>query len=713
MKDPCLEYLGDRPYNSYEEYLEDEFAYQNVLILEYLKQHNVNGIYDNDICYFNRCLSDLGLLSEQDTRVWKETIYDRLDFDNELSQMYPIIKVCTTIQASDFEKNVILIALRMYIDTEYSLVINKLNNNNGLTLELAQKIYCINNNWSVAKRSSYILKNTNALLNIFTDIQKSQNIFTAKVVCDAGLAQELLGNGMSVPICANIPDLSHLEQLLFKDKQFEKITNLLSRDKKIFFYIWGDNGIGKKQLIYHIARHIGCKIIVFSCRGYKKNIEQMFILLRYAVRDCNIYNMSLVITDLDDICENSEASDKEEQQQQISIITNIINICSNKVKHLFMTSTKESQYNSPEFIQIQIEPLNETQRTYIWEEYLGKDIIDSFELKQLANTFVMTPGQIKKAIQQSYNSTCDSAPSKSDLYTACYKQLNHFLSEKTTKVKPAFSWDDLKMDDYGKSLLKDICNCVRNRHIVMNEWGFQKVVPYGAGVTALFAGPPGTGKTMAVQVIANELQMELYKVDLSQLIDKYVGETEKNIKNIFNQAKKSNSILFFDEADAIFNKRMQAKDANERFANIESSLLLQCIEEFNGITILATNNMDNIDFAFIRRFKFYLFFKEPDENVRYLIWKSVIPKNVPLSDDIDLKALAKTFDFTGAIIKNIALASAYYAAEENRQLQLLDILKAIWREMAKNNRTLTREDMAEFGYLYNDLISSMGIKNKN
>lgn len=208
---------------------------------------------------------------------------------------------------------------------------------------------------------------------------------------------------------------------------------------------------------------------------------------------------------------------------------------------------------------------------------------------------------------------------------------------------------------------------------------------------------------MAAQVIANELSMELYKIDVSQIFDKYVGETEKNIRQIFDQAKKSNSILFFDEADAIFNKRIEASSSNDRFANIESSMLLQCVEEYSGISILATNNYNAMDPAFIRRFKYYILFREPDENVRYEIWKSVIPREAPLSKDVDLELLARQFEFTGAVIKNVVLAAAYLAAEKREAISMIDILTAIKREMFKNNLILTKEKLGNLGYLFEDI----------
>ena len=333
-------------------------------------------------------------------------------------------------------------------------------------------------------------------------------------------------------------------------------------------------------------------------------------------------------------------------------------------------------------------------RTLLEPERLGEDV----DIPTLANTFALTAGKMKKALAAAkVMSVCIDCIDKKNLYHACYGQMPKHLSDKASRIETHFSGDDLKLPPGDKALLSDICDCVRNRHIVLEEWNFKKAVPYGKGISCLFAGPPGTGKTMAAQVIANELSMELYRIDLSQVIDKYVGETEKNIKRIFDDAAKMSCILFFDEADSIFNKRMEAQGANERFANIESSLLLQCIEDFDGITILATNNQGRMDFAFLRRFKFYLKFLEPDENERYEIWKSVIPDEAPLSKEVDLQELARIFEFTGAMIKNVALQSAYLAAKEKRPIAPGDIVLAAKREMEKNNRTLDRGRLGRLG----------------
>ena len=193
-----------------------------------------------------------------------------------------------------------------------------------------------------------------------------------------------------------------------------------------------------------------------------------------------------------------------------------------------------------------------------------------------------------------------------------------------------------------------------------------KKLSLGKGLNALFAGPPGTGKTMAAEVIAGELQLDLYKIDLSQVVSKYIGETEKNLDRIFTAAESANAILFFDEADALFGKRSEVKDSHDRYANIEIGYLLQKMEEYEGVAILATNLRQNLDEAFVRRMHFVVDFPFPDEEHRRRIWGVTFPREAPLGADIDFCALAREVRLAGGNIKNIALAAAFYAAADGR-----------------------------------------------
>jgi SpoVK/Ycf46/Vps4 family AAA+-type ATPase len=211
----------------------------------------------------------------------------------------------------------------------------------------------------------------------------------------------------------------------------------------------------------------------------------------------------------------------------------------------------------------------------------------------------------------------------------------------------------------------------------------------------LFSGPPGTGKTMAAEVMAHELQLDLYKIDLSGVVSKYIGETEKNLAGIFNEAETANAILFFDEADALFGKRTEVTDAHDRYANIETSFLLQKMEEYEGVVILATNFLKNMDEAFMRRIRFILEFPFPDEESRFRIWKTHFPEEAPLSPEIDYEFLAKKLQVAGGNIRNIVLNAAFIAARNGGIIEMNHILSGAKREFEKIGK-LWNEDQMKF-----------------
>ncbi len=237
------------------------------------------------------------------------------------------------------------------------------------------------------------------------------------------------------------------------------------------------------------------------------------------------------------------------------------------------------------------------------------------------------------------------------------------------------------------------------------KMGFDKKFPYGRGISIICAGPPGTGKTMSAQVIAKELNLELFRIDLSQVISKYVGETEKNSNEIFKAAKTSNGILFFDEGDALFGKRTNIKQANDRFANVEVSYLLQKIEEYDGISIITTNFLENIDQAFLRRMQFIINFPFPDSHARKEIWQHMIPENMPVDSDIDFEFLADNFEIAGGNIKNIVLYAAFIAAEKMERLNMRHLIYALRYELQKMDKLLLREDLKEYRSIYEELMA--------
>lgn len=215
----------------------------------------------------------------------------------------------------------------------------------------------------------------------------------------------------------------------------------------------------------------------------------------------------------------------------------------------------------------------------------------------------------------------------------------------------------------------------------------------------LFTGPPGTGKTMAAQVVASELNLEICRVDLSRIVSKYIGETEKNLAAVFDGAKKSNVILLFDETDALFGKRTEVKDSHDKHANLETAYILQKMEEYDGITIMTTNLAENLDAAFFRRISYVIHFPLPDVNSRKIIWQKMYPKSAPLSKGVDFDFLSKKFEFSGGNIKNIVITSTFMAASESKNIEMKHILKAIEYEMKKQGKMISKSDFGEYAYL--------------
>ena len=328
---------------------------------------------------------------------------------------------------------------------------------------------------------------------------------------------------------------------------------------------------------------------------------------------------------------------------------------------------------------------------------------DNIDPGVLASKFRFTAGQINDSLAAAKNlarwrSPGNGSVTAADLYAACRAQSNHKLGILARKVHSNYTWDDIVLPQDQTNQLREICNQAKLRHVVYDRWGFDRKLSLGKGLNVLFSGPPGTGKTMAAEAIAGDLQLELYKIDLSQVVSKYIGETEKNLDRIFTEAQSSNAILFFDEADALFGKRSEVKDAHDRYANIEIGYLLQKMEEYDGIAMLATNLRQNMDEAFVRRIHSVVEFPFPDEKLRERIWIKIFPDSAPLSADIDYAFLSRNFRIAGGNIKNVALTAAFYAAEDASEIAMRHIVMALKRELQKMGKLCVQGD---FGKYYN------------
>ncbi|HEX9867629.1 MAG TPA: ATP-binding protein [Candidatus Tectomicrobia bacterium] len=277
------------------------------------------------------------------------------------------------------------------------------------------------------------------------------------------------------------------------------------------------------------------------------------------------------------------------------------------------------------------------------------------------------------------------------LWEACRAQARPRLDDLAQRIEPAATWDDLVLPEPQIQILREIAAHVRQRAKVYETWGFAAKSARGLGLSALFAGPSGTGKTMAAEVLANELRLDLYCIDLSQVVSKYIGETEKNLRRVFDAAEEGGAILLFDEADALFGKRSEVKDSHDRYANIEISYLLQRMEAYRGLAILTTNMKNALDTAFLRRIRFIVQFPFPEAAQRAEIWRRIYPPSTP-TEGLDVSKLAR-LNVAGGNIRNIALNAAFLAADAEGRVRMTHLLRAARSEYAKLEKPLTEAEI--------------------
>lgn len=333
-----------------------------------------------------------------------------------------------------------------------------------------------------------------------------------------------------------------------------------------------------------------------------------------------------------------------------------------------------------------------------WELVLGEGLnqptVKSIS-GQLANQFNLNLLEIGQIAEKARGEVGEEPELLAHLWQGCLASTRPRLDSLAQRLEVKATWDDIVLPDEEKGLLEQIADQVRHRGVVYDEWGFRGRMNRGLGVSALFAGESGTGKTMAAEVIANVLQLNLYRIDLSAVVSKYIGETEKNLRRLFDAAEDGGAILFFDEADALFGKRSEVKDSHDRHANIEINYLLQRLEAYRGLAILATNIKSAMDVAFVRRLRFMVDFPFPGVKERKQMWEKVFPPQTP-TEELDWQRLAQ-FNVTGANIHNIALNAAFLAAKAGTGVRMELVLAAARTEFRKLGRQINEADFRVTG----------------
>jgi ATPase family associated with various cellular activities (AAA) len=344
-------------------------------------------------------------------------------------------------------------------------------------------------------------------------------------------------------------------------------------------------------------------------------------------------------------------------------------------------------------LRLDVPPATREERRDLWHGVIGAraDMLGP-TLDRLADQFGLDNAGIRTAADMALNGAGPADPAALDrLWEACRVQARRRLDDLAERIESCVGWDDLVLPPDQLAQLKDVAVHVRQAHRVHEAWGWGAKSGRGLGITALFSGPSGTGKTLAAEVLANELRLDLYRIDLSQVVSKYIGETEKNLRRIFEAAEASGAILLFDEADALFGKRSEVKDSHDRYANVEVSYLLQRMEAYRGLAVLTTNLKGALDAAFLRRLRFVVQFPFPDAASRSAIWTRIFPDATP-TDRLDFGRLAR-LTIAGGSIRTIAINAAFAAAEAGVPVGMDQVLAAARQEYAKLEKPLTSGEL--------------------
>lgn len=440
----------------------------------------------------------------------------------------------------------------------------------------------------------------------------------------------------------------------------------------------GEHYSSKPSIAVAACAAIGLQLHVIQGTDIPANATEREALSRLWEREAALSESALLVD-----CETTE------QQRTINLFLE-------NTRSLLIVSTCEAlSLNGRPAISIEVPKPGTREQLILWQQALGPKAKKlNGQLEHLTWQFQLDEQDVNAVSAQLIETypPLEADEFSAKLWQACRIQARKRLDELAQRIEPLARWDDLVLPEAQINLLREIAMHVRQRAKVYESWGFAAKTSRGLGISALFAGPSGTGKTMAAEVLANELNLDLYRIDLSQVINKYIGETEKNLRRVFDAAEHSGAILLFDEADALFGKRSDIKDSHDRYSNIECSYLLQRMETYRGLAILTTNMKQALDQAFLRRIRFAVQFPFPGAEQRAEIWRRIFPRQMP-TENLNVSILAR-LDIAGGNIRNIAMNAAFLAADMNQAVGMAHIEQAARREYMKLEKPMTGNELA-------------------
>jgi hypothetical protein len=465
----------------------------------------------------------------------------------------------------------------------------------------------------------------------------------------------------------------------------ERIAQLWSHSKPEVgawpvIYLGGDERVGKRAVAAGACAALGLQLHVLRAADVPLAVAEREALARLWEREAVLLGSALLL-------EYDEMENQREEHLWLDYTQGMFLVASRGPLRLWQRQMTRVEVNKP----------SAAEQHRLWRESLGTlaPQLDG-QLEQLVSQFDLGLAEIQAASSQLASSLIgeDKEELGLRLWDACRQSARSRLDDLAQRIEPVAGWEELVLPVSQLETLREIAAQVRQRAQVYEAWGFAAKGQRGLGISALFTGTSGTGKTMAAEVLARELRLDLYRIDLSQVVSKYIGETEKNLQRLFDAAEAGGAVLLFDEADALFGKRSEVKDSHDRYANIEISYLLQRMESYRGLTILTTNLKNVLDPAFLRRIRFIVQFPFPDVALRTAIWRTIFPARTP-TEHLDVHKLAR-LSVAGGNIRNIALHAAFLAADVGEPVRMQHLVRAAHSEYAKLEKPLTESEVRDW-----------------
>lgn len=624
----------------------------------------------------------------------------------------------TVFGLSAFDLNVLMLALAPELDLRYEKLYAYLQDDvtrRRPTVELALDLFstCAEDKLALRSRfSSDAPLVRHHLVCALPDRGRSHSTLLSRdLTLDEQIVQFLLGDDAldsRLVACGRMLDAAPSDDVAETDRSVHRaLAAMVSQFERtrqpLRSYFRGPGANRKLRAAQVVARACGARLLALDLSRCAPEATPAGELIRVAFREAQLRNAVLYLDGFDAWSSEAALLERAAFDDLLATDHGIVILSGATPWVPRLTGTQG-------MLELIFDVLDPHEAVVSWQAELGRAgiALADADLVLLGERFRLTAEQIADAVtcavinarwseasgtethgtEASGTASARSQGGLERLCAAARAECGHELNRLARKITPRHTWDDIVLPSDGLDHLREVCEQAKHAHTIFGRWGFGRKLSLGKGLNVLFSGPPGTGKTMAADVLAGELHLDLYKIDLSQIVSKYIGDTEKNLDRIFSVAEHSNAILFFDEADTLFGKRTEVKDSHDRYANIEVGYLLQKMEEYEGIAILATNVRHHMDDAFVRRMQVIIEFPFPEEAERRRVWEGIFPRETPLGDDVDFGALARTVRLAGGNIKSIACAAAFYAAADGGMVHMPHLVKASRREYQKLGRML-------------------------